>query len=131
MEGDIYREKLSVDVHPIHGRAREVTDALTTLVLAYCQRWCMMIPTEFNSPYQFGYLSVFKAIYGCDVSSTLKNIVLEVVAFSSLARILGECLTIHTPSVLFFVVVFFTVEISSCTLIPLFRPGSVHSDLKT
>ena len=101
MEGAIYREKLSVDVHPIHGRAREVTDALTTLVLA-CQRWCMMTPTEFNSPYQFGYLSVFKAIYGCDVSSTLKKIVLEVMAFSLLARILGECLTIHSPSVLFF-----------------------------
>ena len=46
--------------------------------------------------------------------------------FSSLtvARILGECSTIHFPPVLFF---FFEVEISLLTLIPLFMPGSVHS----
>ena len=46
-----------------------------------------------------------------------------VVAFSSLARILGECLTIHAPLVLFFL----KVEISLCTLIPFFMPESVHS----
>ena len=34
-----------------------------------------------------------------------------------------ECLTIHSPPALFF----FKVEISLCTLIPLLRPGSVHS----
>ena len=55
--------------------------------------------------------------------------VVVVVAFSSCARILGECLTIHyLPALLFlFFVLVFIVEISSRTLIPLFRPGSVHS----
>ena len=46
-----------------------------------------------------------------------------VAAFSSLARTWGECSTIYPQPVLFF----FLVEISSCTLNPLFRPGSVHS----
>ena len=45
-----------------------------------------------------------------------------VVAFTSLARILGECSTIHSPLALFF-----KVDISPCTLILLFTPGSVHS----
>ena len=43
------------------------------------------------------------------------------VTYSSLARILGECSTIHSSLALL------KVEISSRTLIPLFRPGSVHS----
>ena len=47
------------------------------------------------------------------------------VAFSTLARICGECSTIHSPPALFFFS--FKVEISSRTLILLFRPGSVHS----
>ena len=41
----------------------------------------------------------------------------------SLARIWGECSTFHSPPALFF----FNVEISLRTLIPIFRPGSVHS----
>ena len=45
-----------------------------------------------------------------------------VVAFSSHARILGQCST-FIPCLFFF----FKVEISLCTLISLFRPGSVHS----
>ena len=45
------------------------------------------------------------------------------VAFSSPARILGECLTIHSLPALFF----FKVQISSRTLIQLFMPGSIHS----
>ena len=49
---------------------------------------------------------------------------LMMMPFSSLARISGECSTIHSPLSLFF---FFEVEISSRTLIPLFMPGSVHS----
>ena len=48
-----------------------------------------------------------------------------VVAFSSRARILGECLTIHSLSALFLLL--FKVEISLCTLIPLFTLGLVHS----
>ena len=36
------------------------------------------------------------------------------------------CSTIHSPPVLFFPF-FFKVEVRSCTLIPLFRPGSVRS----
>ena len=47
-----------------------------------------------------------------------------VVAFSRLARIWGDCLTIHSLPAFFF---FFKVEISSRTLIPLFRPESAHS----
>ena len=52
-----------------------------------------------------------------------------VVAFSWHVRILGEFSTIHSsPSLLFLSsFFFFIVEISSCTLIPLLRPGSVHS----
>ena len=52
-------------------------------------------------------------------------ICLVVVTFPSFARILGECWTIHSPPALFFF--FFEEEIRSRTLIPLFRPGSVHS----
>ena len=47
-----------------------------------------------------------------------------VMAFSSRARIFGECSTIHSLPALFF-----KVEISWRTLNPLFRPGSVHSGL--
>ena len=55
-----------------------------------------------------------------------------VVAFSSLARILGECSAIHFSPVCFFVFFLFCfcfeVEISSPELIPLFLvSGSVHS----
>ena len=51
--------------------------------------------------------------------------VVVMVAFCSHARILGECLTIHSPPVLFSF--FFLVEISLRTLISLFTPGLVHS----
>ena len=51
-------------------------------------------------------------------------VVVVVMAFSSLARILGECSTIHSLPALFF---FFLVEISSRILIPLFMPESVQS----
>ena len=51
-----------------------------------------------------------------------------VIAFSSCARILGECLTIHSY-LHFFSCFCFKVEISSHTLIPLFRPESVHIGL--
>ena len=44
-----------------------------------------------------------------------------VVAFSSLARIWGECSTTHSPPALFFP--FFLVEISLRALIPLSTPG--------
>ena len=54
---------------------------------------------------------------------------LVVVAFSSSARIWGECSTIHSLPALFVLFCFVEVEISSRTLIPLFRPGSVHSGL--
>ena len=46
-----------------------------------------------------------------------------VVAFSSRARILEKCSTIHSPLALFFT----KVEISFSTLIPLFTLGLVHS----
>ena len=55
------------------------------------------------------------------VIKQLANLV--VMAFSSLARTFGEGLTV-LPVLFFF---FFKVEISSCTPIPLFKPGSVHS----
>ena len=52
---------------------------------------------------------------------------LVVVAFSFLARMLGECLTVHSQPVLFFFFFFFNVGVSSRALIPLFIPRSVHS----
>ena len=47
-------------------------------------------------------------------------VVVVVVDFSSRARVLGECLRIHSPPALFF-----KVEISLRKLIPLLRPGAV------
>ena len=52
--------------------------------------------------------------------------VVVMVAFSSHARILGECLTIHSLPVLYYNF-FFKVEISLRKLVPLFTPGLVHS----
>ena len=49
-------------------------------------------------------------------------VVVVVVTFFSLARILGECSTIHSPPALVF-----EVEISLRTLIQLFIAGSVQS----
>ena len=46
-------------------------------------------------------------------------------SFSSLSRTLGDGLKIHSPPALYYY--FLEVEISSCTPIPLCRPGSVHS----
>ena len=46
--------------------------------------------------------------------------------FLTFARIFGECSTIHSLLAFFFFF-FFKVEISSHTLIPLIRPGSVNS----
>ena len=57
----------------------------------------------------------------CKVSFGL----MVVVAFVSSARILGTCSS-FIPCLSFFCCCCFKVEISSCTLIPLFRPGSVH-----
>ena len=54
-------------------------------------------------------------------------VVVVVVAVSSLARILGDCSTIHSLPALFFYFYFFLVDNSSRTLIPLFAPESVHS----
>ena len=52
------------------------------------------------------------------------NMVVVVVAF---ARIWGECSTIHSLPALYLLL--FKVEISTYTLIPFFRPESVHSGL--
>ena len=49
-------------------------------------------------------------------------IMVMMMAFPSLAMTLGECSIIHFLPALFF----FKVEITSCTLIPLFMPESVH-----
>ena len=76
-------------------------------------------------------LFLFSCILNITISPLLSLILLlllllVVVALSSLARILGERSTIHSPTALFFPF-FFKVEVRSCTLIPLFRPGSVRS----
>ena len=55
-------------------------------------------------------------------SIAMKGPVVVIAAFSSLARSLGECSTIHLLAC-----AFFFVEISSRRLIPLFTSGSVHS----
>ena len=54
------------------------------------------------------------------------TVVIVAVAFSSIARILGECSTIHSLPELFSFF-FLEVKIGSRTLIPLFMLGSVHS----
>ena len=53
--------------------------------------------------------------------------VVVVVAFSLLARIWGECSTIPHLCFFCFLLLFFELEVGSCTLIPHFMPGSVHS----
>ena len=58
-------------------------------------------------------------------SSPAGGWVVVVVAFSSLAMILGECSTIHSR--LRFFVFVFEVEINLLTLVPLFMTGSVYS----
>ena len=81
------------------------------LVIFHCT--CLSMHTFF---------SFLVGLYG------LNKYMMVVEAFPSLARILGECSTIHSPPALFsFCFCFFEVEISSRTLIPLFRPGSVLS----
>ena len=52
---------------------------------------------------------------------------LVALAFSSLARILGECWTVISLPALFLIFFFYKVDISSRTLIPLIMPKSVHS----
>ena len=55
-------------------------------------------------------------------------VVIVVVAFALLAKIWEKEFRPFIPCLRLFVfVVVFNVEISSCTLISLFRPGSVHS----
>ena len=79
-------------------------------------------------------LNVFCVTLSCLIHFLLGEVtcgVRVVVAFSSLARILGECST-FIPACAFFLLsssffFFFEVEISLKTLIPLFMPGSVHS----
>ena len=51
---------------------------------------------------------------------------LRMVAFTLSARIFRDFSTNHSLPALFFFL-FFSVEISLRTLIPLFRPGSIHS----
>ena len=84
------------------------------------------------------FLSSFRSVAVAAPAAVLLLLLLPVVvAFSSRAKILGKCSTIHSPPALFcfFVFAFYffffssflEVEISPCTLIPLSRPGSVHS----
>ena len=99
------------------------------------QRWEPKITVE-------GYQKSFQKISGKDLcghvlwwwsillpqlwSQGLVTDLLEVAAFSSLLRIWGECSATHSlPALSFFL--FCQVEISLRTLIPLCRPGSVHS----
>ena len=62
--------------------------------------------------------------FGVQIPEWQAVVVVVVVAFSARAILLGECSTVHSPPALFF---FFKVEINLHKLIPLFRPGSVHS----
>ena len=68
-------------------------------------------------------VSIIHRTLTCTTGSLTCTQLLVVVAFSSLARIFGECWNIHSPPAL----LIFIVKISSRTLIPLFRPGSIHS----
>ena len=77
-----------------------------------------------------GYVCVCVCVYGGG-GLLVACLALVVVAFSSLARILGECSTIHSPPSLFlsFFLSFFLFKVENRlhTLIPLFRLGLVHS----
>ena len=63
-------------------------------------------------------------VTSAETELTLVVVVVVVVAFSSRARILGECSTNHSPPALFFLL---KVGISLRTLIPLFTQGLDHS----
>ena len=63
--------------------------------------------------------------FGVQIPEWQAVVVVVVVAFSARAILLGECSTVHSPPAFFFF--FFKVDISLHKLIPLFRPGSVHS----
>ena len=80
---------------------------------------CSDNPDEFTDTVTF-------YIQFCDetIIST-KTCSMVVVAFSSLARILGD--NIRPLNFILQLRFFLKVEIDSRTLIPLFRPGSVHS----
>ena len=53
------------------------------------------------------------------------------VAFSLLVRILGECSFIHSLPALLLLLFFKWRLVSVCMLIPLLKPGSVHSGLES
>ena len=61
--------------------------------------------------------------FGTKITALLLAPSQHAVAFSSLARILGKCSTIRSPSLNFF----FKVVISSSAVISFFMPRSVHS----
>ena len=70
--------------------------------------------------------AMFSGSQACTCThSDTEHVLNKAVAFFWLVRIWGEGLTIHSPTALFILLV--KVEISSCTLIPLLGPGSVHS----
>ena len=94
----------------------------------YCRCCCCCCSYHCCYYYYYSYCNHYYYYLYCCCSVLL----LVVVAFSSLARIWGECSTVHSPPVLFLFFFFFSsflflVEISPCTLIPLFMPRSVHS----
>ena len=85
-----------------------------------CLRPCTVLCSVWNFHWHISYVRLLGG--GSDV---------VVVAFLSHARIWGECSTTDSPPMLFFflLVVFFLSIYGdrSCALIPLFKPGSVHS----
>ena len=80
----------------------------------------MVIFDELFLPYEISLLCVYIWIDNKELKTS--GIIVVVVVFFSSVRILGEYLTIQ-PALFFF----FKVEIILCTLIPLLRPGTVHS----
>ena len=71
-------------------------------------------------------LFILSPWYNWSFVSELVGLGVVGVAFSLLARIFGESLTIHFPLALF-IYFFIKVEISLHTLLSLFMPGLVHS----
>ena len=81
---------------------------------------------DYHYYYYYYYYYCYYYDYDYDYfGQSIKNT--AVVTFCSRARIWGECSTIYSPPTLLFIL-FNQVEISSRKQIPLFRPGSVHSD---
>ena len=102
-----------------HKKARNIMIIMIIIIMDILGAWPKVAISAYNSKTYFR-----SQKFKYTVTRTM-------VTFSSLARIWGECSTIHSAPEFFYLLLlfclFFEVEISSRTLIPTFMPESVHS----